>query len=195
MRFPVFLDTNALYPASLADTLLRLGEAEVIRPHWSPDVMDELERSLARAIGAERARKRRIMMEAAFPEAMVTGYEGMVDGMGNDPKDRHVLAAAVHSACELIVTFNVKHFPDAALKHHDLTAVHPDEFLLDQLDLYPHAVEWALMRQAAATARPALTPLQLSRASRRSASGPSRQSCVGACQLSLEDMAESRASD
>ncbi len=161
MRFPVFLDANALYPASLADTLLRLGEAEVIRPHWSRDVMDELERGLATAVGAERARKRRRTMEAAFPEAMVTGYDGMVDGMENDPKDRHVLAAAVDSACELIVTFNVKHFPGDALTHHDLVAVHPDEFLLDQLDLYPQAVEWTLMRQAAATARPQLSPLQI----------------------------------
>lgn len=161
MRFPVFLDANALYPASLADTLLRLGEAEVIRPHWSDDVMDELERNLAQTIGAERAQKRRVTMEAAFPEAMVTGYDGMVDGMENDPKDRHVLAAAVHSDCELIVTFNVKHFPADAMRHHDLVAVHPDEFLLDQLDLYPQEVEWTLMRQAAATARPKLTPLQL----------------------------------
>lgn len=161
MRFPVFLDANALYPASLADTLLRLGEAEVIRPHWSHDVMDELERSLAKAIGVDRARKRRLTMEAAFPEAMVTGYDRMVDGMENDPKDRHVLAAAVHSDCELIVTFNVKHFPEDALAGHDLVAVHPDEFLLDQLDLYPQAVERTLMRQAAATARPTLTPLRL----------------------------------
>lgn len=161
MRFPVFLDANALYPASLADTLLRLAEAEVIRPHWSDEVMLELERNLAKAIGAKAARKRRVTMEAAFPEAMVTGYEGLIDGMENDPKDRHVLAAAVHSGCDLIVTFNVKHFPEDALRHHDLVAVHPDEFLLDQLDLYPRAVEWTLMRQAAATARPTLTNLQL----------------------------------
>ncbi len=57
MRFPVFLDANALYPASLADTLLRLAEAEVIRPHWSDEVMLELERNLAKAIGAKAARR------------------------------------------------------------------------------------------------------------------------------------------
>ena len=103
MRFPVFLDANALYPASLADTLLRLAEADVIRPHSSADVMEELERNLAGRIGIDRAQ----------------------------------------------------------LVPHDLEAVHPDELLLDQLDLYPQAVEWALARQAAATARPSLTPLQL----------------------------------
>lgn len=100
-------------------------------------------------------------MEAAFPEAMVTGYEGIVGGMENDPKDRHVLAAAVHSRCEVIVTFNTVDFPVAALAPHDIAAVHPDDFLLDQLDLYPQALRQSLERQAAATARPSLTLLQL----------------------------------
>ena len=161
MRFPVFLDTNVLYPASLADTLLRLAESDVIRPHWSVDVMTELERNLARRITDSGAARRCRTMEAAFPEAMVTGYAGMVDGMENDPKDRHVLAAAVHSDCEVIVTFNTKDFPARALEPHDLVAVHPDDFLLDQLDLYPQAVRRSLERQASLTARPRLTLLQL----------------------------------
>lgn len=161
MHFPVFLDTNVLFPASLVDTTLRLAEVEIIRPHWSAHVMDELERNLANHIGPANARRRRETMEAAFPEAMVTGYEEIVDRMRNDPKDRHVVAAALHSDCELIVTFNLKDFPDEALTPHNLHAVHPDDFLLDQLDLYPHAVRQSLVRQAAATARPSLTLLQL----------------------------------
>lgn len=161
MRFPVFLDTNVLYPASLADTLLRLAEADVTRPHWSGDVMAELERNLAQRITAQKAARRCRAMEEAFPEAMVTGYEGIIEGMENDPKDRHVLAAAVHSDCEVIVTFNLQDFPDSALAPHHLVAVHPDDFLLDQLDLYPQAVRRSLERQASATARPHLTLLHL----------------------------------
>ena len=80
------------------------------------------------------------MMEVAFPAASVTGYESMVDSMANQRKDRHVLAAAVHSGCEVIVTFNLKDFPGPALDPHGIAAVHPDEFLLDQLDLYPRSV-------------------------------------------------------
>ena len=99
MHFPVFLDTNVLYPASLTDTVLRLAEEEVCRPHWSRHVMEELERNLATAIGSERAAKRCRTMENAFPEAMVAGYESMIGAMENDPKDRHVLAAAVHAGC------------------------------------------------------------------------------------------------
>ncbi|OYN97174.1 PIN domain-containing protein [Enemella evansiae] len=161
MRFPVFLDTNVLYPVSLADTLLRLAEAEVIRPHWSADVMKELVRNLGLRIPEDMADKRARAMQTAFPEAMVTGYEALIDAMGNDPKDRHVLAAAVHSDCEVIVTFDASGFSSNALAPHHLVAVHPDEFLLDQLDLYPGLVRRALERQAAATARPHLTTLDL----------------------------------
>jgi hypothetical protein len=66
---------------------------------------------------------------------LVTGYESLVDGMRNDPKGRHVLVAAVRANAEVLVTFNVRDFPEPALKPYDITAVHRDEFLLDQLDL------------------------------------------------------------
>ena len=76
-------------------------------------------------------------MTRSFPGADVTGYESMIGGMTNDPKDRHVLAAAVRADAEAIVTFNLKDFPEAALEPYGITPIHPDDFLLDQLDLYP----------------------------------------------------------
>jgi len=36
---------------------------------------------------------------------------------------------------EVVVTFNLDDFPERSLKPFDLTAIHPDDFLLDQLDL------------------------------------------------------------
>ena len=78
-----------------------------------------------------------------------------------DPKDRHVLAAAVHSECQVVVTYNLKDFPPEAMSKHQLEAVHPDVFLLDQLDLYPEAVYAALRNQSTESARPKLTALQL----------------------------------
>lgn len=157
MRFPVFLDTNVLYPASLADTLLRLAELDVIKPHWSSEVMTELERNLAKRIPEEKAHLRCRAMQNSFPEAMVADHQGIIDKMGNHPKDRHVLAAAVHSQCEVIITFNTKDFPEDALNPLNMEAVHPDNFLLDQLDLYPQLVLLCLERQTHATARPHLS--------------------------------------
>ena len=63
-----------------------------------------------------------------------------------------MLAAAVRANAEVLVTFNVGDFPEPALKPYDVTAIHPDEFLLDQLDLYP-GVTVAVLRQQAASYR------------------------------------------
>jgi predicted nucleic acid-binding protein len=151
--FPAFLDTCVLYPAYLADTLLRLAEASAYRPLWSADVLAELRRNvIERGIPPDRVDRRIALMTRSFPDALVTGYGSLVDGMANDPKDRHVLAAAVRANAEVLVTFNIKDFPEPALKPYDIVAVHPDEFLLDQLDLYP-GLTMAVLRQQAASYR------------------------------------------
>ena len=96
MSFPAFLDTCALFGATLNDTLLRIPEERAFRPHWSQDVLDELHRNLAElpSVGASGASNRIEAMKTAFPGSMVEGYEPLLDGMKCDPKDRHVLAAA-----------------------------------------------------------------------------------------------------
>lgn len=71
------------------------------------------------------------------------------------------MAAAVHSECQIVVTYNLKDFPASEMQKHQLEAVHPDGFLVDQLDLYPEEVVHALWRQSAESARPHLTPLRL----------------------------------
>ncbi len=63
--------------------------------------------------------------------------------MTNDPKDRHVVAAAVHCDADIIVTSNLRDFPSAALLHYDITAFHPDAFLLR---LYRHSVSEVELR-------------------------------------------------
>jgi hypothetical protein len=154
VAFPAFLDTCVLYPAYLCDTLLRLAEAAAYRPLWSADVFAELRRNLIdRGIQPERADRRIGQMSRSFPDALVTGYESLIDGMANHPKDRHVLAAAVRANAEAVVTFNLKDFAEPALKPYDITAIHPDEFLLDQLDLYPGLTMDVLRHQAASYRR------------------------------------------
>lgn len=161
MPFPALLDTCVLYPAYLCDTLLRLAEAEGYRPLWSADILTELQRNVVEAgVPADRVFRRIAHMTRSFPDAMVTGYDTLVDGMTNDPKDRHVLAAAVRANAEVIVTFNMRDFPEPALKAYDVAAIHPDDFLLDQLDLYPGLTVEVLEEQAAAYRR---EPTTLSR--------------------------------
>lgn len=163
MPFPAFLDTCALYGATLTDTLLRIAEQDAFRPMWSPDVLEELRHNLNKIPGlAEGAADRRIRaMTEAFPEAMVEGYEPLIAGMTCDPKDRHVLAAAVHSDSQVLVTFNLGDFPKSSVAGFDITVVHPDDFLLDQIDLHPGKVGRALLRQMNEATRPALTMPEL----------------------------------
>ncbi len=126
-----------LYPAYLCDTLLRLAEAEAYRPLWSSDILAELRRNVAEAgVPVDRVERRIANMSQSFPDAMVSGYESLIDGMTNDPKDRHVLAAAVRANAEVIVTFNVRDFPEPVLKPYDV------------LDLYPGLTIDVLEQQA-----------------------------------------------
>lgn len=139
MAFPVFLDTCTLFGQVLNDLLLSLAEQGCFAPYWSAEVLDAMERNVvakSRA-GAEAIHRRRELMEAAFPEAMVDGYAALTTTMTNHPGDRHVLAACVVSPAQTLVTFNVKDFPAASLAPYDVEVVHPDAFLLDQFDLHP----------------------------------------------------------
>ena len=57
--------------------------------------------------------------------------------MKNDPKDRHVVAAAVKAGAQVIVTSNLKDFYDLPS---GIEAQSPDEFLCNLVDLDPARV-------------------------------------------------------
>lgn len=52
-----------------------------------------------------------------------------------DPKDRHVVAAALKTRASVIVTNNLRDFPAQALKPLDLEPKSADEFVADTIDL------------------------------------------------------------
>lgn len=74
MPFVALLDTCVLYPSNLRDTLLRLAEADLYAPRWSPDILNELDRNLGE-LGIEQAVAARLLraMGTAFSEASVDG--------------------------------------------------------------------------------------------------------------------------
>ena len=104
---------------------------------WSHDNLIELERNLAQFTTAEQAARVVAKMKEHFEDAEVIGYGPLVEAMPNDPKDRHVLAAADRANAAAIVTFNLSDFPPAHLEPFAVAAIHPDEFLLNQLGLAP----------------------------------------------------------
>lgn len=138
MAFPVFFDACTIYGITLSDLLLRLADEGAFRPLWSDEVLEEVRRNpVSGGISPVGIDRRLDVMRTYFPDALVTGHDELVEGLSCDPKDRHVLAAAVRAKADALVTFNVRDFPDESLEAFDVELVHPDVFLLDQLDLYP----------------------------------------------------------
>lgn len=64
-----------------------------------------------------------------------------------DVDDRHVVAAAICSDAEIIVTFNLKDFPQQYLDNFSIEAVHPDDFITDLFDLNQALVLAAVNKQ------------------------------------------------
>lgn len=154
MPFAVVLDTCVLYPAHLRDTLLRLAERDLYQVLWSADIIEELHRNLVEAgIGGKAVDHLCAEMQGAFPDAEVSGYRSLLDSLTCDPKDRHVLGAAVCSNAAAIVTFNLNDFPGSSVDPYEIDVIHPDSFLLDLLDLAPAVVIAELEQQAAANRR------------------------------------------
>lgn len=165
MAFRVLLDACVLVPYDLSNLLLTLAEQELFTPLWSQEILEETERALIEklSVTAEKAHGRISRMQEAFPEAMVENHQGLVKAMTCHRKDRHVLAAAVKGDAQVIVTANLKDFPEASVKPYGVEVSHPDSFLWDQLDLDAVATVKALEQLVERTSRPSLTVLDLMR--------------------------------
>ncbi|MEA5446808.1 PIN domain-containing protein [Gammaproteobacteria bacterium AB-CW1] len=138
MRLVVVYDACVLYPAPLRDFLIRLAGTGLFAAKWTDRIHDEWIHSLLmkRPDLESRLSRTRELMNTAVPDSLVTGYEEYIDLVElPDPDDRHVVAAAIRSSAQIIVTTNLKDFPESALQAHDLEAVHPDEFSIMQMDL------------------------------------------------------------
>jgi PIN domain len=148
--YQAILDACVLVNDALRDTLLRLAESPALYlPRWSHDIMDETKRTLENKLGLAPQKTDHLISElhTHFEEAWVEGYEPLIPAMGNHPKDRHVLAAAVKTGAQSIVTFNLKDFKKEALDEWNVQAQHPGAFLIDQYHLDPDLVIARLHQQ------------------------------------------------
>lgn len=163
--FKALLDANVLYPQYLNDALLRLAYAGVYQVRWSEQILEEMARNvkLRKPESLHASIDRRVgMMKAAFPEAMVAGYEALIPQMTNDEKDRHVLAAAIVGRADVIVTSNVKDFPPSSCRPYGIDVQPPDKFLCYQWELRdPEYLREVLEGWASALTSPPLTLEQL----------------------------------
>lgn len=139
VRFKCVLDTNVIYPIEIRDLLFWFAYYDMFTPKWSEHIFDEWKDVMYRkGVSEEEASKRVQRANTAFPDALVKNYSGLIDSLElPDPKDRHVLAAAIKTNANVIVTNNIKDFPKEYLASFGLTAKTADDFLTDIIDLNP----------------------------------------------------------
>lgn len=157
-NFSAVLDACVLYPAPLRDLLLRLATGGLFDARWTDQIHEEWTRNVLKDrpdLRAEQLQRTRELMDANVAGSLITGYQSLIEGIVlPDPDDRHVLAAAIRAGAGVIVTKNLKDFPEAVLKPFGIEAQHPDDFVAHLIDLDAVRVVGAVRRHRAALKRP-----------------------------------------
>jgi predicted nucleic acid-binding protein len=137
VRFICVLDTNVIYPIEIRDLLFWFASYDLFTPKWSAHIFDEWDEVMQRKGIPEADRQKRLnRAKLAFPDALVMKYEPLIPSLDlPDEKDKHVLAAAIKSNANIIVTNNLKDFPEEYLARFGLAAKTADDFLTDIIDL------------------------------------------------------------
>lgn len=137
IRFTCVLDTNIIYPIAIRDLLFWFAFFDLFTPKWSKHIFDEWESVMTRkGVSEEEILKRTGRANEAFPDAMIENYESLIDSLTlPDMKDCHVLAAAIKTNANVIVTNNLKDFPQDYLMSFGLKAKNADDFITDTIDL------------------------------------------------------------
>jgi hypothetical protein len=129
----VVLDACVLYPTVMREMILGAAALGGFRPIWTARILEEWARA-ARKIGPEgeeQARAEVALVRAAWPEAEHPAAPGLEARLWlPDPADVHVLAAAVDSSADAIMTLNARDFPRGVLAEEGLSRVDPDSYLL-----------------------------------------------------------------
>lgn len=160
-NFVAVFDACVLYPASLRDLLLHLALTDLFRARWTDRIHEEwIGAVLNQRQDLTRAQldRTRDLMNKAVPDCLVHSYEDLVDALQlPDANDRHVLAAAIRCQAGVIVTYNLKDFPEDALVPYGIDVQHPDEFVSHLFDLDPGAVCAAVRDQRDSLKSPPLS--------------------------------------
>lgn len=171
VRYKAVLDTNVIFPIVIRDLLFWFAHYDLYTPKWSKIIFDEWKSVMIRkGVESSQAEKRINIANLAFPDALVLNYEGLIDNLNlPDKDDRHVLAAAIKVNANIIVTNNLKDFPDDYLDSFGLKAVCADDFLTDIIDLNPKIALQAFKDLVLNRKNPAMDEFQVLESFRKNA--------------------------
>jgi predicted nucleic acid-binding protein len=95
------------------------------------DILQEVRYNLIKKrMSQEKAESLINVIKVQFTGSFVTNHTLLLTSMPINEQDRHVLAAAVASESQIIVTQNLRDFPPHLLNPFDVEAQSPDDFLV-----------------------------------------------------------------
>lgn len=137
----VLYDACVFYPNHLRDILMQLSTTGLFAAKWTEQIHDEWMRNLRLNrpdIDTDKLETLKQRINQSVPDCLVTDFEHIIPSLDlPDPDDRHVLAAAIAVKADILVTVNLKDFPNSILAQYDIEVQHPDNFIADLLDLKP----------------------------------------------------------
>jgi predicted nucleic acid-binding protein len=146
-RFTALADACVLASALKCNLILTFAEAEYFRLRWSEKILSETERALEKIIARKgvatdiaksKAASKLAIMRGAFDDVCVEGFEELEVGLkGINQKDRHVLAAAIQTSANIIITDNLKDFPLEYCEKFDVEPLSTDAFIANIITLHP----------------------------------------------------------
>ncbi len=135
----VLYDANVLYPAPLRDFLMHLALTGLFKAKWSDMIHEEWIGALLKErpdLKRSQLERTKNLMNQHTNDSVVTNFEHLVEELNlPDQNDRHVLAAAIHSNTNIIITNNIKDFPRKYLATFNIEVLHPDEFIYQLFNL------------------------------------------------------------
>lgn len=157
-NFKAVLDANVIYPVVIRDLLLWFAAGDLYTPLWGTTIFKEWEKVMRQKGATESQIRNRInIVNKAFPYALVKNYSFLIDTLSlPDPDDRHVLATAIKASADVIVTNNLKDFPEEYLRSFDIEVKSADEFATDIIDLNQKIALEYFMKMVSHKNKPAL---------------------------------------
>ncbi|MGY9048337.1 hypothetical protein P775_26545 [Puniceibacterium antarcticum] len=139
----VLIDTCVMYPTVMRVVVLGVAATGAFTPLWSSRILEEWARA-ARKLGPggeAQARGEIATLRIDWPKAEVVWKPSLESRLWlPDPNDVHVLAAAVASSADVILTLNASDFPRNVLADEGLSRADPDAFLLGHWQAQPEVV-------------------------------------------------------
>ena len=139
----VLLDTCALVPGSVRQILLEAASADLFIPLWSDKIFEEWQfvASKSSEQDSEAIKIEILLIKDKWRNSLVPRDRALEDTLFlPDADDRHVLAAALVGKADVLLTNNLKDFPERILSEYGLTRKSIDSFLWELFTQEPELI-------------------------------------------------------